>query len=163
MIILGIDPGVAVTGYGLIQTGKNNKLKFINYGCIRSEPGDLSFRLAKIYRELRAIIKKYKPHHIAIEEVFFSRNAKTALTVGQSRGVVLLAAANSKKQVFKYTPLQVKQSVAGHGMSKKKKIQDALKEILDLTEIPRPDDAADALAVALTHALAFKNGIRRRG
>jgi crossover junction endodeoxyribonuclease RuvC len=163
MIILGIDPGVATTGYGLIQTGQNGAIRFIDYGCIITKAGgNPSARLKDIYRELMALIRQYKPHEVAIEEIFFYRNAKTAISVGQSRGVVLLAAANSKKRVFQYTPLQVKQMVAGHGLSDKKAIQKTVKKMLGLKEIPKPDDAADALAVAICHALASKNGGKRK-
>ncbi len=164
MIILGIDPGVATTGYGVIQTGRNGKMKAIDYDCIKTEAGNnLSDRLKNIYKEVTEIIKKHKPHEIVVEEVFFCRNTKTALSVGQARGVILLAGSNNKKRVFEYTPLQVKQFITGYGMSEKKKIQKEIQKILDLKEIPKSDDAADALAVAVCHALAFKNGLRRRG
>ncbi len=163
MIILGIDPGVATTGYGVIQTIRGGKIKFITYGCIKTAPdNNPSERLKDIYKEIRSLIKKYKPHEVAVEEIFFCRNAKTAISVGQSKGVILLAASNAKKRVFQYTPLQVKQLVGGHGMSEKKKIQNQVKRILGLKKVPKPDDAADALAVALCHALAFRDGVRRR-
>lgn len=162
MIILGIDPGVAIVGYGIIQTGQNNAIYHKTHGCIyTAKEKVLSSRLQKIYKELFKIIKEHKPHVIVIEEVFFCRNTKTALNVGQARGVVLLASASVNKKIFQYTPLQVKQSICGYGWAKKKEVQEKVKEGLKLKEVPKPDDAADALAVALCHALAIKNGNKR--
>lgn len=162
MIILGIDPGVAITGYGVIQTGKNNNIRHKASGCIITlKEKNFSVRLQKIYNEIEKIIKEYKPHVIAIEEVFFCRNTKTALSVGQARGVVLLASARANKKIFQYTPLQVKQSICGYGWAKKREVQEEVKKALNLKEIPKPDDVADALAVALCHALAIKNGNKR--
>lgn len=162
MIILGIDPGVAITGYGVIQTGKNNTINFKAAGFVEtSKEKNFSRRLEIIYNEILKIINEHKPHVIAIEEVFFCRNTKTAIKVGQARGVVLLASAKKKKKIYQYTPLQVKQSICGYGWAKKKEIQERVKLALSLKEVPQPDDVADALAVALCHALAIKNGNKR--
>jgi len=149
MLILGIDPGLASTGWGLIKQEKN-KLQKINYGVI-STSAKLSFpeRLEKIHSEIDKIIKKYKPQVVAVEDIFFCKNAKTALLVGQARGVILIAAIQNKKKVYQYTPLQVKQAVCAYGRADKKQVQDMLKVLLNLEEPPKPDDAADALAIAI--------------
>lgn len=162
MIILGIDPGVAITGYGVIQTGKNDMIIYKDAGFIETSKEKIfSNRLEKIYTELSKIIATHKPHVIAIEEVFFCRNTKTAISVGQARGVVLLASAQKNKKIYQYTPLQIKQSICGYGWAKKQEVQERVRVALNLKEIPRPDDVADALAVALCHALAMKNGTKR--
>jgi crossover junction endodeoxyribonuclease RuvC len=148
MIILGIDPGTAIIGYGIIDGGK--KLKLIDYGCIRTST-DLSTaeRLEKLHKELEALIKKHKPEIVAVEDIFFFKNLKTAIKVSQARGVILLAIAQSKIRVAEYTPLQIKQAVACYGRAEKLQVQKMVKAILGLEEIPKPDDAADALAVAI--------------
>jgi len=148
MIILGIDPGTAITGYGIIEKGR--KLELITYGCIKTST-DLSTaeRLDKTYKELKTLIKKYKPEIAAVEDIFFFKNLKTAIKVSQARGVILLAIAQSKIRVAEYTPLQIKQAVACYGRAEKLQVQKMVKAILGLEEIPKPDDAADALAVAI--------------
>lgn len=148
MIILGIDPGTAITGYGIIEKGR--KLELIDYGCIKTS-ADLSTaeRLDKMYKELKILIRKYKPEIAAVEDIFFFKNLKTAIKVSQARGVILLAIAQSKIRVVEYTPLQIKQAVACYGRAEKLQVQKMVKAILGLEEIPKPDDAADALAVAI--------------
>lgn len=148
-IILGIDPGLADTGFGIIEV-QNNGLKPIVYGSIKT-PKDqkLTQRLQIIETELNKLILEFKPEIAAIEKLFFGRNVTTAISVGQARGVVLLELAKQKIPVIEFTPLQVKQAVTGHGGAEKKQIQLMVKTILNLDQIPKPDDAADALAVAI--------------
>jgi len=151
VLVLGIDPGSAITGYGLVkETG--NKLTAIDYGCIRTSPSlPAESRLQKIYDEITGIIRKYRPDGFAVEELFFNKNVRTALVVGQARGVIMLAGSQNGLPVFEYTPLQVKQAVVGFGRADKKQVQFMVKTILFLPEIPKPDDVADALAVAICH------------
>lgn len=152
MKILGIDPGTATTGWGLIENQKS-KLKAQSCGCILTPAKqNQAVRLAHIYSELDNIIKKTKPDVVAIEKLFFINNIKTAMTVGEARGVCLLAAQQHKIPIFEYTPLQVKQSLTGYGKAEKKQIQMMVKSLLKLKETPKPDDMADALAIAITHA-----------
>ncbi|MFH1671183.1 MAG: crossover junction endodeoxyribonuclease RuvC [Candidatus Portnoybacteria bacterium] len=149
MIILGIDPGTAITGYGVIESEKNN-LKLIDYGCIRTDKASSTAdRLKEIDKQLGQLIKKYQPKKIAVEDIFFFKNLKTAIKVSQARGVILCKAAQSKIPVFEYTPLQVKQSVTSYGRADKTQVQKMVKIILKLEQIPKPDDAADALATAI--------------
>lgn len=156
MIILGIDPGIAIVGYGLIQMD-GNKLNMLEYGCITtSSKSDTPTRLKVIYDEITDIIKEYKPSELAIEELFFNKNVKTAIMVGQARGVEILAAANCGLDIYEYTPLQVKQAVVGYGRAEKHQVQEVVKMILNMNRIPKPDDAADALAIAICHAFANK-------
>ncbi len=152
MLIMGVDPGIAITGYGLlIYTEKN--FSMVDCGCIRTLSGlPLSERLHILYKELVRMIIKYRPEHYVVEELFFNKNTKTALTVAQARGVTVLAAAGSGVPVYEYTPLQVKQAVAGQGRAGKGQVQFMVKTILALPETPAPDDVADALAVAICHA-----------
>ncbi|AOY76935.1 crossover junction endodeoxyribonuclease RuvC [Clostridium formicaceticum] len=152
MIILGIDPGIAIMGYGVINyTG--NRFQVMDYGAITtSSKISTAERLKKIYEELNIIIIKYHPEAVVIEELFFNTNAKTVLLVGQARGVAVLAAANNNKPVYEYTPLQVKQGVVGYGRAEKHQVQQMIKTILNLEKVPKPDDVADALAVAVCHA-----------
>jgi len=148
-IFLGIDPGLADTGWGII-TNNNGQLNSISYGSIKTpKTMRLSERLKEIEQELNKIIKKYKPNRAAIEKLFFCRNVTTAMKVGQARGVVLLALAKGKIPTTELTPLQVKQGVTGYGQADKRQVQTMVKTILDLKEIPKPDDAADALAIAI--------------
>ena len=148
-IILGIDPGIADTGFGIIKID-NNKLTCLGYGSIKtSSKFKLADRLEIINLELNKLIKKYKPELIAIEELFFCNNAKTALVVGQARGVVVLTAKLNKIKSVEFTPYQVKQAVSTYGHAKKDQVQKMVKLILNLKEIPKPDDAADALAIAI--------------
>ncbi len=151
MIVLGLDPGVAIMGYGLVRE-ENDRLVALAYGAITT-PADANLpqRLQSIYRELGSIIQRYQPDTSAVEQLFFSRNVRTALTVGHARGVALLALADAALPVFEYTPLEVKQALSGYGRASKAQIQDLVRLILGLPGVPQPDDAADALAVAICH------------
>ncbi|MEA4845969.1 MAG: crossover junction endodeoxyribonuclease RuvC [Clostridiaceae bacterium] len=151
MLILGIDPGIAILGFGLVRY-EANKFTVVDYGAVTTDADlAMSARLSIIYNGLIDIIEKYRPDAFAIEELFFSKNIKTALTVGHARGVAVLAGSKSGVQVYEYTPLQVKQAVVGYGRADKNQIQQMVKIILNLREIPKPDDVADALAVAICH------------
>jgi len=156
MIILGIDPGIARTGWGIIET-QNSKLKTQNYGCIETTKElEKEQRLKSIYGSITDIIEKYKPDVLAIEELFFNTNAKTAFVVGEARGVILLAGAEKRLPIAIYTPLQVKVALTGYGRAEKMQVGKMVKVLLKLKEIPKPDDVTDALAVALTHAFSKK-------
>lgn len=156
MVILGIDPGTASVGYGLLKSRKT-ELSLIAYGCLRT-PKNIaaSKRLRIIYQELTELIKKYQPNYLAMETLFFFKNLKTAVRVSQAQGVMMLAAANLNLPVLELTPLQVKQAVTGYGKAQKQQIQKMVAAILKLKEIPKPDDAADALAVAICAAHSQK-------
>lgn len=152
MRVLGIDPGIARTGWGVIRKVDGGKLKAEGFGCIEtSSKKPTHQRLEEIYSHIISLIKKYSPDEMAIEELFFNTNSKTAFIVGQARGVVLLAGAQKKLSIGIYTPLQVKIAVSGYGRAEKAQIGKMVKTILGLKEIPTPDDTADALAVGLTH------------
>jgi len=158
-IILGIDPGIADTGYGVIEKSKNGKLICLDYGSIKTSAKlCLSERLEILNKSLNTIIKKYKPKLISVEELFFCKNVKTALIVGHARGVVLLTAKQSKIPMVEFTPLQIKQAVSTYGKADKVQVQKMVKLLLDLSELPKPDDAADALAAAICAANSA-NGI----
>ncbi len=152
VIVLGIDPGIAVTGYGLLEeTGRGVYRRMVS-GCIRTAAGDPpAGRLEHIFEEVSAVILKYRPRVLALEKLFFSRNTKTALQVGEARGIVILASAKNRLELFEYTPLQVKQAVAGYGKAEKLQVQKMVQMLLSLKEMPSFDDEADALAVALCH------------
>lgn len=156
MIILGIDPGLATVGYGVIEyDGKHSKV--VDYGVIQTpKEENTASRLAMIDKASEQLIKKFKPDAIAIEELFFNTNVTTAIRVAMARGVLLLNAVKYCGDLFEYTPLQIKQAMVGYGRADKKQVQEMVKIYLKLDKIPRPDDAADALAVALTHAQAGK-------
>ena len=156
MLTLGIDPGTATTGFGLVVE-KRDKLVFVDHGVISTSKNDSSqSRLRTIYGELKQLIAQYKPQVVAIEKLFFGANSKTAISVGQARGMSLLAAAEGRVQVAEYTPLQVKLAVTGYGKADKKQVQQMVKTLLRLSEIPKPDDAADALAVAICHMHSYR-------
>jgi len=159
MIILGIDPGVAIVGYGVLEK-KNKNLQFIDAGCILTQSSEIhARRLAKISRDLNKLIKKFNPNILAIEELFFCKNVKTALKVGEARGVILATAMQLNIPIREFTPLQIKQALTGYGRADKNQIQQMVKIILGLKSIIKPDDAADAVAVAITCAnsdLRFK-------
>lgn len=164
MRILGIDPGIAIVGYSIVEC-KGNRFRALEYGCITTEAGTLlPDRLKIVYDELIKIIEKYEPTDLAIEELFFNKNVKTAIVVGQARGVEILAARNMGLDIFEYTPLQIKQAVVGYGRAEKHQVQEMVKMLLNLDSIPKPDDAADALAVALCHgnSLKFKDNFRMK-
>jgi len=156
MIILGVDPGTAITGYGVLQSDGDD-LRTITYGAITTPADWLQpRRLQHIYAELSALIAKHQPTDAVVEKLFFSKNVRTALSVGQARGVALLAAAQAGLAIHEYTPLQIKQAVVGYGRAEKQQIQQMVKLLLQLDSIPQPDDAADALAVAICHAHSAK-------
>lgn len=151
MIVLGIDPGTATTGYGVV-TDRDSQPIMVAYGAILT-PSDqaLPDRLITIHTEVLRLIDQYQPEQAAVEQLFFNKNVRTALAVGHARGVVLLALAERQVPIFEYTPLEVKQAVTGNGRADKKQIQEMIKILLELDKIPKPDDAADALAIAVCH------------
>jgi crossover junction endodeoxyribonuclease RuvC len=150
-VILGIDPGIADTGYGLIEKGKGGKISCLSYGSIKTKAGlPVAERLEILHDELNKIIQKYQPALAAVEELFFYNNAKTAIVVGEARGVILLTCRKNKIPIVELTPLQVKQTISGFGGADKKQVQKMVKLLLNLKEIPKPDDAADALAIAIS-------------
>jgi crossover junction endodeoxyribonuclease RuvC len=150
-IIIGIDPGTAITGYSLLEK-VGSKISLLKYGCIKtSSKLEMPTRLKKIDEELAQIIKEYRPTVMSIEKLFFSQNVTTAMAVAQARGVALLSSAKANIKAFEYTPQQVKLAVCGYGKADKKQVQEMTKRILKLAEIPRPDDAADAIAIAICH------------
>ena len=152
MIILGIDPGYAIVGWGVLEYS-GNSFKTLGYGSIQTPAHtDADSRLLEIYRGMKAVIEKYKPAQMAVEELFFNTNSKTAIMVAQARGVILLSARLMGVEVFEYTPLQVKQAVVGYGRAEKKQVIDMVTSILSLKDPPKPDDTADALAIAVCHA-----------
>lgn len=152
MIILGIDPGIGRTGWGCIDRKSASATVAVAYGCIETKSTtDEVSRLVEIYRAISQVIVDYKPESVAVERLFFSTNQKTALVVGQARGVLLLAAGQSGLSVTSYTPLQVKMAITGYGQATKQQIQRMVQSMLGLSTIPKPDDTADALAIALTH------------
>ncbi len=152
MIILGIDPGYGTIGYGVIEKN-GNKLTPIDYGVIQTPKDEgIATRLAMIYDAMGTLVKKYKPDEIAVEELFFNTNITTGIKVAQARGVILLCAIHECGRLFEYTPLTVKQSLTGNGRADKRQIQYMVKMMLKLKVEPKPDDAADALAVAICHA-----------
>ena len=160
MRILGIDPGYAIVGYGLIEY-ENGKLSPLDYGAIET-PSKLSTpeRLKMIERQTVELVSEYAPDEIAIEELFFNTNITTGIKVAQARGVVLLSCAKMCDNLFEYTPLQIKSTVTGNGNAQKKQVQYMVQSLLRLKETPKPDDAADALAAAICHALSMR-GVKR--
>ncbi|MEG0829051.1 MAG: crossover junction endodeoxyribonuclease RuvC [Anaerovoracaceae bacterium] len=151
MKILGIDPGYAILGFGVIEM-IGNRFKVIDYGAITTDAKmEMPDRLKHLYCSLMDVITKHEPEVASIEELFFNSNAKTAILVGQARGVAVLACANSGMEIEEYTPLQIKQAITGYGRAEKKQVQIMVKNILNLKEIPKPDDTADALAAAICH------------
>ncbi|KKT25996.1 MAG: Crossover junction endodeoxyribonuclease RuvC [Parcubacteria group bacterium GW2011_GWA2_43_9b] len=156
MLILGIDPGTAKIGLGLIEY-KNKKTWVKCYDCLTTNAADTTAaRLNDLYKQLLKFIKEHQPDIIAVEELFFFKNLKTAIKVSQARGVILLAAAQQGLKIYEYTPLQVKQALTGYGRAEKKQMQQMVKVVLNLKEVPRPDDAADALAVAVCCAHSLR-------
>ena len=152
MIIVGFDPGLATLGYGVIKKENRKKIEMLDYGIVSTpKEKNLAERLTMIEMGVRQIIEKFKPDEIAIEELFFAKNVTTGINVAHARGVVLLTAVKECGKIFEYTPLQIKQALTGYGRAEKRQIQAMVKTFLRLEKVPRPDDAADALAVALTH------------
>ena len=152
MIILGIDPGIAIVGFGVIEH-VSNRFRVIDYGAITSPAHTPTVdRLNKVYNDLNEIIEKHRPDAMSIEELFFNTNSKTAITVAEARGVLLLSAYRHNIEIAEYTPLQVKQAVTGYGRADKQQVQQMTKALLNLEKVPKPDDTADALALAICHA-----------
>jgi len=151
-LALGIDPGIATTGYGLVRLTRDGEMVAVSFGII-STPKDSSapVRLEILFDQLKALLKKHKPDTAAVEKLFFQSNVKTALSVGQARGVIMLCLQKAGIEPFEYTPNEVKQAVAGYGGADKRQVQDMVRALLQLDSIPKPDDAADALAIAITH------------
>ncbi|MFA6525144.1 MAG: crossover junction endodeoxyribonuclease RuvC [Patescibacteria group bacterium] len=155
--ILGVDPGFALVGWGVVE-GIHDKLVAKGYGCIKTDKNlPLEKRLVIIYKELQKIIRKFKPDVVSVEELFFFKNVTTALAVSQARGVILLAAEQLKVPVHEFTPLQVKQTICGYGRAEKAQMQKMIKIILKLETVPKPDDTADALAIAVCSAVSKNN------
>lgn len=152
MKVIGIDPGIATTGYGLVSTREDGSLDLIEYGVVQTTPQDTtSQRLLQLYQRLNEIVLLHQPQSGAVEKLFFQRNVRTAFSVGQARGVAMLVLAELGLSVYEYTPLEIKQAVVGYGAADKRQVQQMVKVLLDLQEIPQPDDAADALAIAICH------------
>ena len=152
MRILGIDPGYGIVGFGIIDY-ENSNYKVVDYGVIETpKEEDISVRLAMIYDAIGKLTETFKPNQIAVEELFYFKNQTTVIPVAEARGVILLAAVHSCGEIFEYTPLQIKQALTGNGRAEKAQVQFMVKAILGLEKIPKPDDAADALAVAICHA-----------
>ena len=152
MAVLGIDPGYAIVGYGLVKK-EGNSIKPLQYGVIRTEADlPIEVRLNEIYEDLTKLIEAFRPESVAIEKLYFNTNEKTAINVSQARGVIILACTRAGIPIYEYTPLQVKMAVVGYGRAEKKQVQEMTRSILRLAEIPKPDDAADALAIAVCHA-----------
>jgi crossover junction endodeoxyribonuclease RuvC len=152
MIVLGIDPGTAMTGWGAVREEADGRLMLVDYGAIQTAAATpLPGRLRQVFEQVTVLVARYRPEVVAVEEVFFSRNARTAMSVGQARGVILLAAALADRPVYEYTPLQVKQAISGYGNADKTQVQQMTALLLGLETVPTPDDAADAIAVAVCH------------
>lgn len=151
MIILGIDPGYAIVGFGLVEYD-GYKFAPVHFGAITTQAGtDFTLRLKTIYEDMNTILARFRPDAMAIEKLFFNTNQKTGIDVAQARGVTVLAAANAEIPIFEYTPLQVKQSVVGYGRAEKPQVMEMTRRILGLADVPKPDDTADALAIAICH------------
>lgn len=162
MRILGIDPGIAIVGFGLIESERGN-IRMLQYGAVTTEAGlPLATRLVQIENDMTELISQLKPDEIAIEELFFSKNITTGIAVAHGRGVILCTAERLGVPIFEYTPMQVKQAVAGYGLADKKQVMDMTKRLLKLKAVPRPDDAADALAMAICHARSVTSLLRRK-
>jgi len=152
MLAIGIDPGTAITGYGLVKEEEDGSLTVVDYGVIQtSAEHAMPDRLVQIYQQLKQIINLHSPQSGAVEKLFFARNVRTALSVGQARGIALLALAESEISIDEYTPNEIKQAVVGYGGADKKQVQMMVQALLELEQVPQPDDAADALAVAICH------------
>ena len=162
MRILGIDPGIAIVGFGLIESNRGS-VQMLQYGAVTTEAGlPLATRLVHIENDMTALIAQLKPDEIAVEELFFSKNITTGIAVAHGRGVILCTAERLGVPIFEYTPMQVKQAVAGYGLADKKQVMDMTKRLLNLKAVPKPDDAADALAIAICHARSATSLLRRK-
>ena len=152
MLVIGIDPGIAITGYGLIKTDQRNEYQCVDFGVIRTKAGlPDAERLSILYSDLTEIINLHRPDTSAVEKLFFQKNVKTAISVGQARGVAMLTLAQANLAVEEYTPNEIKQTVCGYGNAGKRQVQRMVQTLLNLKDLPKPDDAADALAVAICH------------
>lgn len=157
MIIFGIDPGLAISGYGVLSY-KGNKFEVLEYGTVTTHSSEeFPNRLKILYDSYTELFNKYNPEAVSIEELFYNKNVKTAISVAQARGIHLLAAVNKSIPLYEYTPLQIKQGIVGYGRAEKRQVQEMVKIILKLDKIPQPDDAADGLAVAICHAHSLKH------
>lgn len=161
MRIIGIDPGFAIIGFGIIEY-ENSRYKTIDYGAITTPAGeDMNVRLGIIYKDLCDVLDTYKPDVLAVEKLFFNSNQKTVINVAQARGIILLAAVQRGIKIYEYTPLEVKKSITGYGRAVKKQVQEMTRRILSLQKIPKPDDTADALAMAICHAHASSSQLHQ--
>jgi len=161
MRILGIDPGVAIVGFGVIEADRGRQ-RMIQYGAVNTEAGlPLATRLLQIGHDLEELIALYEPDEIAVEELFFSKNITTGIAVAHARGVILYTAEKMQIPIYEYTPMQVKQAVVGYGLAEKAQVMDMVRRLLKLKAVPRPDDAADALAIAICHARSATSLLRR--
>ncbi len=152
MLVLGIDPGTAITGYGVVREDSAGQLTAVDYGVIRTPAKDaMPQRLRQLYHQLSEIVALHRPDSAAVEKLFFQSNVRTAMSVGQARGVIVLALAEGELPIAEYTPLEIKQAVAGYGGADKPQMQQMVRALLNLKDSPHPDDAADALAVAICH------------
>ena len=159
---LGLDPGIAIVGFGLIESNRGS-VRMLQYGAVTTEAGlPLATRLVQIENDMTALIAQLKPDEIAVEELFFSKNITTGIAVAHGRGVILCTAERLGVPIFEYTPMQVKQAVAGYGLADKKQVMDMTKRLLKLKAVPKPDDAADALAIAICHARSATSLLRRK-
>ena len=162
MRILGIDPGVAIVGFGLIESERGS-VRMLQYGAVTTPAGlPLATRLVQIENDMTELIRQLKPDEIAIEELFFSKNITTGIAVAHGRGVILCTSERLGVPIYEYTPMQVKQAVVGYGLADKKQVMDMTKRLLKLKAVPRPDDAADALAIAICHARSATSLLRRK-
>lgn len=161
MLTIGVDPGTATTGYGLVRMTEEGELALVDYGAIATTPDqDMPERLRRLHAALTEIVLLHRPDESAVEKLFFQRNVSTALSVGQARGVALLALAEQGVPVAEYSPMEVKQAIVGYGSAAKRQVQQMVKVLLHMDNIPQPDDAADALAVAICHL--HSRGLRQR-
>jgi crossover junction endodeoxyribonuclease RuvC len=157
MLVIGIDPGIATTGYGLVRERQDGSLETVAYGAILTPANTpLAERLLDLHEQLTKILLLHQPQSGAVEKLFFQRNVRTAITVGQARGVAMLALAQAGVRVAEYTPLEVKQAVVGYGGADKNQVQQMVRALLELPEVPRPDDTADALAIAICHVHSYR-------
>jgi len=156
MLVLGLDPGLAITGYGLVE-GDGQHLHPVTYGVLRTPAGvPIAERLVMLHQALAELLAEYRPPVAAVEELFFATNARTAIMVGEARGVLLLTLAEAGISIAEYTPLQIKQAITGYGQAEKLQVQQMVRLLLNLAELPKPDDAADALAVSICHHNSFR-------
>jgi crossover junction endodeoxyribonuclease RuvC len=159
--ILGIDPGTATMGWGVIRQ-EGNRLRYVQHGTVTTpSTWEMPRRLGRLFDGVTELLEGYRPETVAVEELFFNTNVTTAITVGQARGVALLAAYRAGIEVAEYTPLQVKQAITSYGRAEKRQVQEMVKTLLNLREIPKPDDAADGLAIAVCHAFSSRMGGRK--